>query len=111
MPPTVECSPVADETGTSGVGAAVPSVGVVVLATGWGPGDAEAPTRETARKPSPTAAAAEAVQTAPRARVRFMAGSMQPIGLRPPQDGAKTGAGRTGSGRSGVSVAPWPSSW
>jgi hypothetical protein len=46
------------------------------------PEDAEASTREIARKPRPTAAAAEAVQAEPRRRVRFMTQTFQPTGSR-----------------------------
>ena len=86
MPPTVATRP------PDGAAATASEVGAAV-AGGRGrrrvPGDAEAPTSETARKPRPTAAAAEPVQAAPSARLRFMGRSMQPNGLRPPQDGVK----------------------
>jgi hypothetical protein len=79
--------------------------------TGWVPGVADASTRETARKPSPTAATAEPVQAAARARVRFMAESMQPIGLRARQGRVKNGSASARTTPVGVSVAPWPSCW
>jgi hypothetical protein len=47
-------------------------------AAGRLPGDAEASTRETARKPRPMAAAADAVHAAPRVRVRFMPVTLPP---------------------------------
>jgi hypothetical protein len=52
-------------------------------ATVFPPGDAEASTREIARKPRPTAAAAEAVQAEPRRRVRFMTQTFLPTRSRP----------------------------
>jgi hypothetical protein len=58
-----------------GVGRAESAAEVVVEKV---PGDAEASTRETARKPRPTAAAADAVHTAPRVRVRFMPVTLPP---------------------------------
>jgi hypothetical protein len=65
-----------------------------VAATGEAPGDADASTRFTARKPRPTAAAAEAVQAAPRRTGRLIAadlmpGTLLPAGLRQPQDAIK----------------------
>jgi hypothetical protein len=63
----------------------VAAVASLVAAAGvTGPvSDAEASTRETARKPRPTAAAAEAVQAEPRRRVRFMPETFLPPGSRP----------------------------
>ena len=53
-----------------------------------------------------------AVQAAPRTRVRFMARSIQPNGLRPHQGGVKTPLRiRPDAASAGASVAPWPSSW
>lgn len=45
---------------------------VPVAAAGTVPGTGDASTREVARKPRPTAAAADAVHALPRRRVRFM---------------------------------------
>jgi hypothetical protein len=67
------------------VGDAEPVADVAVAATGWAAGDADASTRDTARKPSPTAAAADAVHAAASAIVRFMAQTLPREGLRPPQ--------------------------
>jgi len=92
------------------VGAAVGEV-LAPEATGWVAGEAEAPTSDTARKPSPTAAAADPAQAAARARVRFTGQSMQPNGLRPPQDGVKFGSASAGTPVAGVSVGPWRSCW
>jgi hypothetical protein len=72
LPPAVSNCPVAE--GDTGAPVGLPEAveDVVVAATGWVPGDAEASTRDTARKPRPTAAAADAVHAAPSATVRFM---------------------------------------
>jgi hypothetical protein len=73
VPPTVTCSPdVPPGAGTFVVDGAVPVDALVDAGTGAVPGDAEASTRDTARKPRPTAAAADAVHAAPSAMVRFM---------------------------------------
>jgi hypothetical protein len=58
----------------------VPASREELVETGWTAGDAEASTNDTARKPRPTAAAAEAVQADPRRSVLFMAGASVPLG-------------------------------
>jgi two-component system, OmpR family, KDP operon response regulator KdpE len=96
VPATVGYSPVAADAGAVEDGDVVP-VGVAVeevAATGEAPVDADASTRDTARKPRPTAAAAEAVQAAPRRTGRLIAadlmpGTLLPAGLRQPQDEIK----------------------
>jgi hypothetical protein len=91
---------------------AVGSAALDAAATGAVPGEAEASTSDTARKPRPMAAAAEAVQAAPSTtgrrtdvRVvsgRVMPGTVPPEGLRGTQDAAKerhrcVSTGTTGS--------------
>jgi hypothetical protein len=83
----------------------------VVEVTGEVPGVAEASTRDTAKKPRPTAATADADQAAPSATDRFMPRRVQPNGLRAPQERVKACPGSSGGVRAGVSVAGWPSSW
>jgi hypothetical protein len=61
----------------------------MLVDTGRTVGEAEASTNETARKPRPTAAAAEPVQADPRRRVLFMAGRFRPARLRRTQGAVK----------------------
>ncbi|UOY01523.1 hypothetical protein [Blastococcus sp. PRF04-17] len=109
VPPTVDCCPeLAGAPAEVGVAdAEVPAP----LAAGWVASDAEASTSETARNPRPTAAAAEPVQAAPRASVRFMGTKLQPSGLRRPQGRVENALRSAASGTPGASVGPWPSSW
>jgi hypothetical protein len=72
VPPTVVRSPEV-AAGAAAVGDE-PVEAAGDAATVWVAGAAEASTRDTARKPRPTAAAADAVHAAPRAMVRFMLG-------------------------------------
>jgi hypothetical protein len=78
VPATVACSPEVAADGAV-VGAA-DVVAVPVAASGWVPGAAEASTRDTARKPTPTAAAAEATHAPPRATVGFMSAAFPDAG-------------------------------
>jgi len=64
--------------------------GAVVAAAGEVPGDAEALTRDVARRPRPTAAAADAVHAAPSAMCRFMGQTLGRARLSPPQDQLKS---------------------
>jgi hypothetical protein len=103
---------VAAEVGADGAGAVAVTVDSRVDdEVARSPGDADASTRETARKPSPTAATADALHAALRVRVRFMAQRVQPLGLRPPQEWLKNRSGSLGWCGPDVSVATWPSSW
>jgi hypothetical protein len=74
------------------------ALGDDVADSGTVPGDADASTRDTARKPSPTAEAAEAVHAVPRRRVRFMGQSLRSPRLRASQGSVKA---RRRFGRSG----------
>jgi hypothetical protein len=65
------------------------ALGDDVAASGIVPGDADASTRDTARNPSPTAEAAEAVHAVPSSRVRFMTQILRPPGLRASQGRVK----------------------
>ena len=58
-------------------------VTVSVAATGDVPGVATVSTRETARRPSPTAPAAEAAQSAPKPMVLFTSSTLSPSRSRP----------------------------
>jgi hypothetical protein len=65
-------------------------VAVVDAASGTVPGEvADASTKDTARKPSPTADAAEAVHAVPRRKVRFMGQRLRSRGLRASQGRVK----------------------
>src|SRR6185312_15126856 len=87
VPPGVLCSPAA--AGTEG------SAASVVPDTAGSPGcegvAAEASISETARKPTPTAAAAATTQTATRVKGRFMPSSLHAVGLRESQGRVKVG--------------------
>jgi hypothetical protein len=72
----VACSPETPPGGGVGDAEVVSSVPEEELvAAGSVPGEAPASTKEIARKPRPTAAAAEAVHAVPRRRMRFMDGA------------------------------------
>jgi hypothetical protein len=77
--------------------------GDVVAAAREVPGDAEASTRDAARMPRPTAAAADTVHAAPSAMCRFMGQSLRRAPLSAPQDQVKPwrSARRVPTGRSG----------
>ena len=111
VPPAVACSPAAPE----GAGAAelVADADVPVAARGTVPGAASASTRDTARNPRPTAATAEAVHAVPSTRVRFMAQSVRPAGLRRHQGPVKLRHRSDRYALRRVSVPAWPrsSSW
>src|SRR4051812_19176447 len=85
VPPAVTYWSAAEVAEGTAVGEADSPARVAVAATGAAPGAADASTRDTARKPRPTAAAADAVHAAPSAMVRFMPQTLLRQGLRPPQ--------------------------